>query len=342
MSALGEAIRQSMTADQTFPSSRDHSARFGWSWLTSLVKRRDGAGAPAAEFSQAWDVAANEAFVRRKQSELLNPLLAEQSGNGWPTTHFAGLAGVGRDAERLPITDRRAGIFGVDRRTRLDDVTDGLSHTGMVTGITTDLGSWADPGRATLRSVSQLPYVNGPDGLGTGQPDGMFWLMADGRVQWMSRETDPLLIRRWAAMADGWPLDPTIPGEPGDRPPKASEQEPLMPLLANDRPDPNAVPGDVDAVPAAVVVKPWERLWNQRLLQFEQATPVPRRELLWTVEDLLGVTLELPTSPVWDQPITLRLSSVTVRQLLTAILDGSGFVAEQQGDRVVLLPKPSP
>ena len=68
-----------------------------------------------------------------------------------------------------------------------------------------------------MRGLSREPYINGPDGFGTGSPDSMQVLMADGRVLAVSDKIDPRIFRRMAAKADGLPLDESEEGEPGDR-----------------------------------------------------------------------------------------------------------------------------
>ncbi len=100
----------------------------------------------------------------------------------------------------------------------------------MVMGVTNDLGSWAAGGSATVRPLTHEPYVNGPDGFGTGSADRMSVLKADGSVVEMSAATDPRIFRRMAAMADGLPLDASVPGEPGDR--SRRPPEPIGPLTS--------------------------------------------------------------------------------------------------------------
>ena len=166
---------------------------------------------------ESWSSPRNDRFVRQQIPEFLNPSLEVRvSARNYPATHFVGVAGVGEDAADLPAGDPRAGVFGNSRPTRLEDIHDGASNTLMVLGVTSELGSWAAGGTATVRPLTREPYVNGPDGFGTGLTDRMMVLKADGSVAEMSATTDPRIFRRMAAIADGLPLDPKIPGEPGD------------------------------------------------------------------------------------------------------------------------------
>jgi hypothetical protein len=70
-------------------------------------------------------------------------------------------------------------------------------------------------------------------------------------------------------------------------------------------------------------------LLEQRLVSFQQAKPVSRRDLLRTVEDLLdrpihlGEDIPADVSARLDLAITLSLEQVTVAELLRAILNGT-------------------
>jgi prepilin-type processing-associated H-X9-DG protein len=121
-------------------------------------------------------------------------------------THYVGMAGVGEDAPELPVRHARAGIFGYDRKTRFRDVLDGTSNTIMLTETNEVDIPWAAGGQ-TLKSLTQEPYINGPDGIGSPTPGGCNVLMADGSVRFISEHTDPEMMRRLAAMADGKVVD---------------------------------------------------------------------------------------------------------------------------------------
>ena len=61
---------------------------------------------------------------------------------------------------------------------------------------------WA-AGSETIRSLTQEPYINGPDGIGGPSPGGCNILLGDGSVIFLSENIDPEVMRRLAAMADG-------------------------------------------------------------------------------------------------------------------------------------------
>ena len=53
-------------------------------------------------------------------------------------TNFVGVAGVGMDAAELPLGNPKAGVFGYDRETKLDDVKDGLDKTIVLLQVPPD------------------------------------------------------------------------------------------------------------------------------------------------------------------------------------------------------------
>ena len=61
--------------------------------------------------------------------------------------------------------------------------------------------------RLTLKSLTQEPYINGPDGIGSPTPGGCNVLFADGSVRFISEDIDPEMMRRLAAIADGKRVD---------------------------------------------------------------------------------------------------------------------------------------
>lgn len=82
------------------------------------------------------------------------PSNSSRSEPGLPAaTHYVGIAGVGEDAAELPLTDRRAGIFGYDRVVSLTAIEDGVSSTLLVAEVG-DSGPWTAGGRATVRELA--------------------------------------------------------------------------------------------------------------------------------------------------------------------------------------------
>jgi hypothetical protein len=368
LTELGDRIGKYRSQQGHFPSSaapgRDAlqpSERL--SWMAELVATVLMPNRPAPSRTDSWRSPHNERFVRQQIPEFLNPSVSQLTGaENYPTTHFVGVAGVGVDAADLPIDHPRAGIFGNGRNTRLEDIRDGASNTLMVVGVTRDLGSWAAAGTPTVRAFTREPYVNGPDGFGTGSADRMLVLKADGSVQEMSAKTDPRIFRRMAAMADGLPLDPKVPGEPGEKSPTpvpdrlaATAQKDHAGLKsAGAAPTPAGAPRKpVAAVPpvAKNTAKPpvpsppkvdLNAALNQRVVAYQQVKPIPLRDVLNFLEDPVTVPIrgdrhEIPDlDDLLQTPVSFDFKNTTVRAILDAVLAQAQLTFQVHGDVIQL------
>ena len=327
----------------------DPADRF--SWLATLAAETDDASGPEPLWDQRWHDPLNDRFSRRPAPELLNPGIDEQVGpNRFPATHFAGMAGVGPDAPGLPANHPRAGIFGDDRQTRVEDIRDGTANTILVAGVQERLGGWAGGGPGTIRPITREPYVNGPDGFGTGQSDSMLVLMADGSVRTVTKATSPVIVRRMAAMADGLPLDESVPGEPGeagkspepvDPPDVAGVDAPMPPADVLPEPPARANGGDaaadVEADPPVAAPMPDERgvdiaaALAQPIDRYEVSLAVPVRKLLLEIEEMVGAPVELDGGQTveaesrLDRAITVRLEQTTVGGILEDVTQRAGL-----------------
>lgn len=313
--------------------------RLGWQALF----REETEGVPIPDRSQSWRAAVNDSFVRRRATELQWPDLPRNvSESGYPATHLAGMSGVGADAARLPKSDPRAGIFGEDRRTTIDDIRDGLSSTIMVVGVEHRPAAWAS-GYEGLRSLTAEPYLAGPDGLGTGQLDGMFVLLADGSVRFVPKETDPRILRRMAAMADGLPLDTATPGEPGSPAEVARLPKPVLPPGAAPKDPPITVELAPDG-PAVDVV----RQLAVPLMRFRLSQPTPLRTVLQQLAEMSAVPIDptgLGAVEKLDHLVTVDQSDTTLGAVLAAVLSQAGLTYEIDAEQIHLseaLPPPPP
>ncbi|HSG71490.1 MAG TPA: DUF1559 domain-containing protein, partial [Planctomycetaceae bacterium] len=151
---------------------------------------------------QGWKSDANKQWSKNKIPVFLSPGIATQ-GEEFAETHYVGIAGLGEDAAELPLKDKKAGMFGYDRKTSFRDITDGTSNTMMVSEATKKLGSWAAGGDATLRGLTKAPYVNGPDGLGGPWAGGMHVLMGDGSVHFISENIDNGILEALSTIHGG-------------------------------------------------------------------------------------------------------------------------------------------
>ncbi len=373
LSLLGGRIDAFQLEHGRFPAGHitfhadDAESRF--SWIAELESQFPSTSRPGPIplWDRGWQDPINDGFVRRRLPALINPALNQQAGDdGYPATHFVGVAGLGVDGPTLPANHPRAGIFGDDRVTRPEDVQDGLSNTIMVAGVQDQLGSWAD-GNTSIRPLTEAPYVNGPDGFGTGQSDGMFILMADGSVKFVSNEIDPVVMRRMTAMADGLPLDPAVPGDPLDITPPVMIAE-ADPPIEDVEPEPPEVVDPADpAEPetpelspemAALLNEPIEvpiaidppRVFIERSLQvslrrFEQREPVELRAMLQTLEELIGSPFgwNVPDNDEWvgilERDVTVSLENTTVEGVLSEVLTSVGLTYRLEDEGIYIEPK---
>lgn len=176
------------------------STRLSWIALAlPYLDRRDWRRELDPAYS--WNSPHNRPVSQRRLETVINPLIPQQTTEaGFPVTHYVGVAGWGADAADLPASDPRAGMFGFARTTRPEDLARGASNTLAVLGVVRDLGPWAAGGQATVRPLTQRPYVNGPDGFGSGQPHGMLAGMADGSVRFISKDMDPAVLEQLATL----------------------------------------------------------------------------------------------------------------------------------------------
>jgi hypothetical protein len=312
------------------------------SWLARLEASGPLGTVEPPRWERSFRDPANAEFVQRPRPAFLNPALeATRAPDGYPATHFVGVGGVGADAPGLPASHSRAGMFGTGRAASPEEVGDGLANTMLVAGVTSNLGSWAAGGAGTVRPFTAEPYVDGPDGFGTGHAGEMLVLMGDGSVRTISAATDPRVVRRMAAMHDGLDLALERPGEPGDRP--SAEAEPPEVAVVDPPPapvdDPPAPPGEHDppAVgddPPPEIALPELPKWTPELVAAKLAQPIAGLRttrpveaaiLLEEVADMIGVPIQLKAEDGIDQsfldePITLSVEKGTVGDALDALL----------------------
>jgi hypothetical protein len=324
-------------------------------WIAALAADHEPSG-PQPQWDRPIGDPLNSRFVRRRLDVLLTPRGAP-AANGLPATHYVGVAGVGADAALLPKDHPRAGIFGENRATTIGDVRDGLANTLLIVGVASRPVPWAVGGGATIRGLTAEPYINGPDGFGTGQPDGMYVALADGSVRFISKDAAPVILRRMAAMADGLPLDPAVTGEPGDSPPPSALAQPAAPQAAppamlaiqNAAADPRAdapIEPQLAADFAAPLPPSYDvaRALEQPIVRFRQSRAVPLQVLLQQLEELAGVPIALEgieaaaAESLLASEVSLDVSDTTVGGILTELLqkvDLTFITGREFGVRIV-------
>ncbi len=339
------------------PEGEADSSKDRFSWLAGLDAALAEDRSLLPQWNLSWRDPLNDRFVRRRRKELLNPAIRLQaSPDRYPASHIVGIAGVGHDAPQLPVSDPRAGIFGVNRLTKVEDVTDGLSNTMLAAGITGKLSSWAD-GMASFRPIVLEPYINGPDGFGSGQKQGMYVLMADGSVRFLNKKIEPTIIRRMAAMADALPLDASVPGEPGtksiviatnpegDKPEqmksKEDQPQPAAPEEKKESNNPEALP-----VPAPVESIPeidFEKALSRKVLQFELKQPASLETVLVELEAMVGIRIDFDKTqipaedPIRKKKVSFSKRNVSFKQLLSELIKPAALQYEVRKDHIAIV-----
>ncbi len=201
------------------------------SWMAELLPFLGKAEIRAnIDTKKPWRDPQNLAVATNWVPELLNPLNPRSS---WVArlpslpdytlgaTHYVGLAGIGLDAADLPNSPNfrnRLGLFGYDRPTNLDDVSDGLSSTIYMISVPPSVPRpWIAGGGATIQGVpetnSLAPFVSDHGGGKL----GAYVLMADGSVRFLRHDTADAVFKALVTKAAGddpGTLDSVAPIEP--------------------------------------------------------------------------------------------------------------------------------
>lgn len=345
-------------AEGTFPRGASGGALLPpetrLSWIASLLPylgHRDWH--EDLQFGYSWNSPQNRSITRQPLETVTNPALGPSTTEaGFPVTHYVGLAGVGNDAGTLKPDDPRAGVFGYNRSTRPQDIADGASNTIATVGVTGQLGAWSAGGKATVRAFTQRPYVNGPDGFGSGQPNGMLVGMADGSARFVSKDVDPTVLEQLAtiggreaatvAALGPKPEAPAQPSTPIQPKPPAAEAPPAAPEA-----EPPAKPA-----PKAVVQgpEPVEIDVEARLAVSMPGFSVPGislRDALKLVSQLSGVpiTIDLDALPplgvTLEDQITVQLSQTTLKAVLETIVTSRGLAFTIEQSQILVTSPPA-
>lgn len=149
-----------------------------------------------------WEDAKNTQWLSVAIPTLTHPSNPVPQLNGYGTTGYLGLAGVGENGPNLPVNDPKAGMFGYNRVTRIRDVLDGTSNTLMI-GEAEDPQPWGAGGKSTILPLIKQPYINGGNGYGSRSPGGANFGMADGSVKFVSENIDPGVMEALTTIRGG-------------------------------------------------------------------------------------------------------------------------------------------
>ena len=179
------------------------------SWLVSILPYIDqNVLARQIDPKLAWNKGDNFDLVNRVIPVFQNPGVFDENKIDGAPTHYVGLAGIGKDGPTLPLGHKRAGVFAYNRTCKFRDITDGTSNTAMTSECTgRSSGSWAQGGYSSLRSLTQKPYINGPDGIGGPYRGGCHIGMADGSVRFVSENIDSKVFEAINTISGGEIVD---------------------------------------------------------------------------------------------------------------------------------------
>jgi hypothetical protein len=288
------------------------------------------------QFGYSWNSPQNTPVTRRPLEAAVNPALGPSvTEAGFPVGHYVGVAGVGPDAGKLKPDDPRCGLFGYGRAPRPEELPRGASNTLAVLGAARRLGPWAAGGDATVRALTQRPYVDGPDGFGSGQPNGMLASMADGSVRFISTSADPAVLEQLAALGGG--SEATAGSKPKAAAGPKSEAV-AGPKVEAPGPEDEEEPGAADLPAHEVDVE-------ARLADPIAAINIPGLPLIDAVR-LVGristvpITLDVDAMAALGvrlrDPVTVQLTATSTQDVLEAIAASRGLSFELLDDQVVL------
>lgn len=163
---------------------------------------------------KSWNDPSNVNYARILVPHFLNPAAGPASSyvkvrgvdSPLAVTHFVGMAGVGPDAAYYDKKDPRAGMFGYDRQTSVEDVKDGLSNTiYMIEADKALLGPWLQGGGATVRGTSvagnDIGRRGGFSSPNFGGKQGVWVMMGDGSTRFLSKDISPEVFKALCTMA---------------------------------------------------------------------------------------------------------------------------------------------
>jgi uncharacterized protein (TIGR03067 family) len=149
-------------------------------------------------------------------------------------THFVGISGIGLESPDLdpadPAAKKKLGVFGYDRVTKVEDITDGLDRTIALIQVPAKYKTcWLAGGGATIRYVAESDPLSAFVCTRYKSKDGTFAIMCDGKVRFIAADMNPDTFKALCTIAGGEPiadieaiapevkdevvLKPVIPGE---------------------------------------------------------------------------------------------------------------------------------
>jgi hypothetical protein len=165
------------------------------------------------DVEQGWQAEGHDHAVRVPLKILQCPTQAEVSVSTSAPSSYVGVAGVGKEAARLPFSNKGCGLFGYDRVVNIKEIEDGPANTLALIETTQKLGPWAAGGQATVRGFDpgQRPYLGKEGAFGGDHRGSRGWRffdmpvkanagLVDGSVRRFTESTDPKIIEAMATI----------------------------------------------------------------------------------------------------------------------------------------------
>lgn len=216
---LGKAVKAYVDAHKEFPRGTldrpaDPTSSRVWppdqrvSWLAELLPYLgQGIVRDKIDATKSWQDPVNFNSSVTLVPEFLNssspqdtwrvvyPRLHVPNYIGWDmpraATHFVGMAGVGLDAAMYTPKDppevvKKMGVFGYDRATTFQDITDGLENTILMIQVPPPYqGPWIAGGGSTVRGVPETNSIRPFVSTSYEGRRGTFAIMCDGTVRFI-------------------------------------------------------------------------------------------------------------------------------------------------------------
>ena len=189
-----------------------------------------------------------------------------------------------------------------------------------------------------MRPLTRQPYVNGPDGFGSGQADGMVAGMADGSVRFLSKNIDPHVMEQLATVRGGEQVDMAAL-EP--KSPEASVKPPALP---------DAIPQPIENPHPLPTIDVKSKETPDPVLQVKLDVPIAKISLpnmpLADAVQLISAMSALPVSFDADaleelsvslhDPVSIEVVNSSVGKTLEAIAAKRGMTSVVENGQIVL------
>lgn len=174
---IGLALLLYHDENQTFPAGATLASNGTplHSWQTSILPFMDQSGLfEQIDFEKAWNDPVNQSSFQQQVPAYLVPGSEEKfSAEGYALSHFVGNEILFQQKEGMPLSQ----------------ITDGASNTILAVDRGDHFKAWGDPA-----NLARPADVIGPDKK-TLLPGGNLILFSDGRVQFVSNQINPQILK---------------------------------------------------------------------------------------------------------------------------------------------------